>query len=178
MAEESADWAGLCLFFAQGSTVTKTLALSALCGLGGGGGGSNCEGMGEKLNQFAEPGNMERVDHHNNRSCALFSPPCRISLRESRPKKADVNRIADPFKQGRQQVSTLVWKNRKWEIVNEEFDTCRCLPKDQERIISKRETLIELLGHCIKKWGVSGRRGVGVGSKSDSALAINRGSKR
>jgi len=62
--------------------------------------------------------------------------------------------------------------------MNEEFDTCRCLPKDQEWIISNRETLIEVLGHSIKKRGVSRRRGVGVGSKSDSAIAINRGSKR
>jgi len=39
------------------------------------------------------------------------------------------------------------------------------------------ETLIELLGHRIKKQGVSRRRGVGVASESNSAIAINRGSK-
>jgi len=61
--------------------------------------------------------------------------------------------------------------------MNEVFDTCRCLPKDQEWIISNWEALVELLGHSIKKQGVSRRQGVGVGSKSDSAIAINRGSK-
>jgi len=61
--------------------------------------------------------------------------------------------------------------------MNEEFDTCTCLPNDQDWIISNLETLVELLGHSIKKRGVRIRRGVGVGSKSDSAIAINRGGK-
>ena len=66
VVEESADWAGLCLFFAQGSRVTKTPALSALRGLGGGVGSSNRAGMGERPNGFAEQGNMEWVNRHNN----------------------------------------------------------------------------------------------------------------
>jgi len=61
--------------------------------------------------------------------------------------------------------------------VNEEFDTRRCFPKDREWIISNRETLIELLGYSIKEWGVSRRRGIGVGSETNNAIAINRGSK-
>jgi len=54
VVEESADWAGLCLFFAHGSRVTKTPALSAERGLGGGVGKSNSAGTGETSNGFAE----------------------------------------------------------------------------------------------------------------------------
>jgi len=78
VVEESADWAGLCLLFAKGSRVTKMPALSALGGLGGGIGGSDCTGMGEKPNRFAKIGNMESVDRHNSRSCALLCPLCWI----------------------------------------------------------------------------------------------------
>jgi len=62
-------------------------------------------------------------------------------------------------------------------MVNEELDTCRCLPENLKWIISNRETLIELLSHCIKKRGVSRRRGVGVGCGSNSTIAIDCGSK-
>jgi len=61
--------------------------------------------------------------------------------------------------------------------VDEEFDTCRCLPENVERIVSNQETLIEFLGHCIKKGGVSRRRGVGIGCESNSPIAIDRGHK-
>jgi len=70
-----------------------------------------------------------------------------------------------------------VRQNRKRKIVDEEFDTCRCLPENLERIVSNRETLIEFLGHCIKKGGVSRRRGVGIGCESNSPIAIDGGSK-
>jgi len=76
VVEVSADWAGLCLFFAKGSKVTKTPALSALPGLGGGVGRSERAETGENPNGFTEPGDMEWVDCHNNRSCALLSPLC------------------------------------------------------------------------------------------------------
>jgi len=80
VVEESADWAGLCLFFAQGSRVTKTPALPELGRLGGGVGGSDRAGTGEKTNGFAETGNMKWVDLNNNRSCALLSPLRQIRL--------------------------------------------------------------------------------------------------
>jgi len=54
--------------------VTKTPALSALRGFGGRVGGCDSAGAGEKPDRFAEPGNMERVDCHNHRGCALLSP--------------------------------------------------------------------------------------------------------
>jgi len=76
--EESADRAGLCLFFAQRSRVTKTPALPALGGLGGRVGGSEHAGTGEKPDGFAEPGNMKSVDCHNNRGCALLGPFRRV----------------------------------------------------------------------------------------------------
>jgi len=47
--------------------------------------------------------------------------------------------------------------------VNEELDTCRCLPNNLKWIISNKVTLIELLSQCIKKWGPSRRRGVWFG---------------
>jgi len=72
--EESADRAGLCLFFAQRSGVTKTPTLSALCGFGGRAGGSACAGVGKKSDGVAEPGNMNWVDCFNHRGCALLSP--------------------------------------------------------------------------------------------------------
>ena len=53
VVEESADWAGLCLFFAQGSRVTKMPALPALGRFGGGVGGSHRASMGEKTNGLA-----------------------------------------------------------------------------------------------------------------------------
>ena len=54
----------------------------------------------------------------------------------------------------------LEQKNRERKVVNEELDTCRCLSENLIWIISNRETLIELLSHCIKKRGVSRRQGV------------------
>jgi len=42
-------------------------------------------------------------------------------------------------------------ENRKRKIVDKEFDTCRCLPENLERIVSNRETLIEFVSYCIKK---------------------------
>jgi len=95
VVEESADWAGLCLFFAQGSRVTKTPALPALRRLGGGVGGSDRAGTGEKANGFAETGNMKWVDRNNNRSCALLSPLCRIRLQEPSPKDGGVNSVTE-----------------------------------------------------------------------------------
>jgi len=54
VVEQSADWAGLSLFFAQGRRVTKTPALPALRRLGGAVGGSDRAGTGKKTNGFAE----------------------------------------------------------------------------------------------------------------------------
>ena len=56
VVEEGADWAGLCLFFAHGSRVTKSPALPALGRLGGGVGRSDRGGTGEEMNSFAENG--------------------------------------------------------------------------------------------------------------------------
>jgi len=61
--------------------------------------------------------------------------------------------------------------------MDEELHTCRCLPENLERIVSNRETLVELLSHCIKEGGVSRRRGAGIGCEGNSPIAINRGSK-
>jgi len=61
--------------------------------------------------------------------------------------------------------------------MDEEFDTCRFLPENLERIVSNRETLIEFLGHCITTGGISRRRGVGIGCESNSPIAIDGGSK-
>jgi len=66
VVEESADWAGLCLFFAQASRVTKTPALPALGRFGGGVGGSHSASTGEKTNGLAQTGNMKWVDGNNN----------------------------------------------------------------------------------------------------------------
>jgi len=57
--------------------------------------------------------------------------------------------------------------------VDEEFDTCRCLPKNLKQVIPNRKTLIELLSHGIEKWGVRRRRGVWVSCESNSTIAIN-----
>jgi len=70
-----------------------------------------------------------------------------------------------------------VRENSKRKIINEEFNTCRCLPENLERIVSNRKTLIEFLGHYIKKGGVSRRRGVGIGCDSNSHIAIDGGSQ-
>jgi len=70
-------------------------------------------------------------------------------------------------------VSRLVRENRKRKIMEEEFNTCRCLAENLERIVSNRKTLIEFPSHCIKKEGVSRRRGVGIGCESNSPLAID-----
>jgi len=69
-----------------------------------------------------------------------------------------------------------VQENRKRKIVDEELDTCRCLPENLEWSVSNRETLVELFSYCIKKRGVSGRRGIGIPGESNSPIAINRGS--
>jgi len=61
--------------------------------------------------------------------------------------------------------------------MDEEFDTCRCLPENLERIVPNRKTLIEFLSHCIKEGAVCGRRGVGIGCESNSPIAIDGGSK-
>jgi len=61
--------------------------------------------------------------------------------------------------------------------VDEEFDTCRSLPENLERIVSNRETLIEFLRHCIKNGGVSRRRSVGIGYEGNSPIAVDGGSK-
>jgi len=66
----------------------------------------------------------------------------------------------------------LVRQNRKRKIVNEELDTCRCLPDNLKWIISNRETLIEPLSHFIKESRVSRRRGVGIGCDSNSPLRL------
>jgi len=58
--------------------VTKTPALSALRGFGGRVGGGDGAGAREKPDGFAEPGDMEWVDCHNHRGCALLSPFYRI----------------------------------------------------------------------------------------------------
>ena len=76
--EESADWARLCLFLAYWGRMTKTPALPALRRFGGGVGGGEPAGTGEEPDGFAEPGNMEWVDSHNHRGCALLSPFHRI----------------------------------------------------------------------------------------------------
>ena len=68
-------------------------------------------------------------------------------------------------------------ENRKRKIVDEKLHTCGCLPENLERIVSNWDSLIELLSHCIKKGGVSRRRGVGIGCESNSPIAIVRGSK-
>jgi len=70
-----------------------------------------------------------------------------------------------------------VRENGTREIVDEEHNTCRCRPENLERIVSNKETLIELLGHCIKERGVSGRQGVEICYVSNSPIAIDRGSK-
>jgi len=70
-----------------------------------------------------------------------------------------------------------VRENRKRQIVDEELDTCRCLPENLERIVSNRETLIEHLSHCIKKGGLGRRPGVGIGCESNSPIVVDRGSK-
>jgi len=54
--------------------------------------------------------------------------------------------------------------------VNEEFDTCRCLPETVIWIISNMQTLIKLLRHCIKQRGVSRRRGVGLAVRVKAPL--------
>jgi len=61
--------------------------------------------------------------------------------------------------------------------MDEELHTCRCLPENLERIVSNRKTLIEFLSQCIKKGGVSRRRGVGIGCESNSPIVIDGGSK-
>ena len=61
--------------------------------------------------------------------------------------------------------------------MDEELDTCRCLAENLEWIVSNWETLIELVSHCLEKRGVSRRRGVGIGSESNSPIAVDRGSK-
>jgi len=66
-----------------------------------------------------------------------------------------------------------VRKNGERRIVNEELDTCWCLPKNLKWIIPNMETVIKRLSHCIKKRGVSRRRGVWVGSESNSMIAID-----
>jgi len=76
----SADWAGLWLFFAQESRVTKMPAHAALRRFGGGVGRSQSASTGEKTNGLAETGNRKWVDHNNNRSCALLIPLPRIRL--------------------------------------------------------------------------------------------------
>jgi len=58
--------------------VTKTPVLAALRGFGGGVGGGDSAGAGEKPDGFAKPGNMEWVDCHNHRGCPLLSPFDRI----------------------------------------------------------------------------------------------------
>jgi len=58
--------------------VTKPPALSALREFGGRVGGDDRAGAEEKLNGFAEPGNMKWVDCHNHRGRALLSPFHRI----------------------------------------------------------------------------------------------------
>jgi len=93
--EQSADRAGLYLFFGLRRRVTKTPALSALRRLGGRVGGSNRTGAGEKSDGLAETGNMKWVNRHNPRGCGLLSPFRQISLQESSPKYGEVNSIAD-----------------------------------------------------------------------------------
>jgi len=57
--------------------------------------------------------------------------------------------------------------------VDEEFDTCGCLPKNLKRVIPNRETLVELLSHGIEERRVRRRWGVRVGCESNSTIAIN-----
>jgi len=66
----------------------------------------------------------------------------------------------------------LVRENGKRKIVDEELDTCRCLPENLERIVSNRDTLIQLPRHCIKKWGVSRRLGVGLAVRVTAPLRL------
>jgi len=63
--------------------------------------------------------------------------------------------------------------NTERKIVYEELNTSRCLPENLQWIISNRETLIELLSHCVKNRRVSRGRGVGVGCESNSTIAID-----
>ena len=52
--------------------------------------------------------------------------------------------------------------------MDEEFNTCGCLPKNLKRVIPNRETLVELLRHGIEERGVRRRWGVRVGCESNS----------